>query len=207
MAAFCHRCGVRLQPEVQFCPECGAAISVTESTPVTLVTDGPQRLVRDRRINREIKYWVKVLLGIAVLMLVFHWLFKPGAPENSATQSAAPSTAPEKPVPPLDYSKPIYTTKNTVVCETAMLKTNKAADAMVKAMAYHDKDAEDVAGCTEWPAGALVAAMPTDVNDPHSFVAFSDWGSVGGKYYASPDDLTNDPKGAPRSADSSPALP
>jgi hypothetical protein len=201
MAAFCHRCGVRLQPEVQFCPECDAAISVTESTPVTLVTDGPQRLIRDKRIYRQIKYWMKVLWPFAIGVPLLIWFLLPGAPENSATQSAAPSTAPEKPVPPLDYSKPIYTTENTVVCETAKLTTNKAGDAMVKAMAFHDKDAEDVAGCTEWPAGVRVAATPDP--GPDSFVVFSDWGAPGSKYYASPEQLTNDPKGVPRSADSS----
>jgi hypothetical protein len=194
MAAFCHRCGHPLLPEAQFCKDCGAPISQAEPAPATLVTDEPQRLIRDKRIHSQIKYWVKVLWPFAIGIPLLIWFLQPGAPENSATQSAAPSTAPEKPVPPLDYGKQVYTTEDTLVCLTASV----AGDA-------EGNIRKDSLNCSKWPAGVPVAARPMNSGDSDSYAVFSDWNTPGGKYYASPDDLTNDPKGAPRSVNSSPA--
>lgn len=87
MAAFCHRCGVRLQPDAQFCRECGAAIPVAEPVTdvpvptahpalVTPVSEAqpllgkPQTTAPKSEGRKALQLVVWVCAGLIVLLLV-----------------------------------------------------------------------------------------------------------------------------------------
>jgi ketosteroid isomerase-like protein len=102
MAAFCHHCGVRLQPEVQFCPECGAATSGTVGIavqPQVEVQPSAQAAQRNRRPrNLGIVIFILVVFVIAIAVLNH----KSQSDTNSeGTSNAAPADRPII-LPPLE---------------------------------------------------------------------------------------------------------
>lgn len=94
LPAFCHRCGVRLRPEAQFCQGCGAAISGAEGIafqPQAEVQPLAQAAKSSSRIL-DIVVFILVFIVIAILVL------------NHAPQ---PSTSSEDVSTPAPANRPI----------------------------------------------------------------------------------------------------
>ena len=95
MAAFCHRCGVPLRPDAQFCQECGAAITEPE-----VVRSAPPLAALPARIKQRkgnsMKTGTKLFLGLVAvgLIMCFYNLARPHTPDSVIDSVLAKSTPP-----------------------------------------------------------------------------------------------------------------
>ena len=183
MAAFCHRCGQPLLPEAEFCQGCGGLVLRAEPTPILPVAGGSQRAIKGG-VFREVQYWARFLVGIAAVMLLLHWIFKPDAPEKAYI--------------PLDYAKPIYTTNHAIICPVSLLSDRRAdhdrsavMDMYMSTLTAEGK-AKDL-GCEVWTGGIEVSAKPMDGTT--SLVTVNTFA------FTVPAHLTNDPNGSIQSTE------
>jgi hypothetical protein len=136
-------------------------------------------------------YIAKRLFLVGVAMLVAYWIFKPGAPE--------------KPIPPLDYAKTVYTADHAIICPLSLLSDPRADhdaaavfDLLHLSMFNVESKAEKL-GCEVVRGGIEVTAVPMGGSD--NYVALD------GVNFTAEIYLTNSADGSWRSADSNTAQP
>jgi hypothetical protein len=91
MATFCDRCGVRLQPDAQFCQDCGAAISVSEPVaaqpqvalqPSTQATQG-------NRLARNFGFIALIVVVLIIAFAIINHAPQTGTSNQDAAQPSA----------------------------------------------------------------------------------------------------------------------
>jgi hypothetical protein len=136
----CRECNAMVSDSAAACPHCGIAAPIRRAI-----------------YNRPMGCGTLILVSIVGLFVLVALAPENHNTSNDRTTSQATSTKPE-----LDFSRPIFTDANAVVCPEALLWDNRAehsADAIAeKAFASIWNHSEKVkeAGCQEWKAGIRV---------------------------------------------------